>query len=217
MVTSTRLRVLVVDDHPATAEATALMLSLDGHEVATANTGAGGFAKAVTNRPDLVLIHVGLPDIDGYEVARQIRILHFSPKPFLVAISGIAIEPDKLRCGQAGFDLCLTEPISPPIFEALADLLLTSKGLVARSRDIATRNRTAVTSLMLRHMEIAQTLLDSAGATSIHALRERCIVRARSVHDRISIWLDTGACDDRRAKVILLLSELRARLFRGTL
>ena len=86
MVASARLRVLVVDNHPATAEATAVMLTLDGHEVVTANSGASGFAKAVSLRPELALIHIGLPDMDGYEVARQIQALQVSPKPFLVAV-----------------------------------------------------------------------------------------------------------------------------------
>ena len=211
MVTSTRLRVLVVDDHPATAEATALMLTLDGHEIATASTGAGGFGKTVTTRSDLVLIHLNLPDMDGYEVARQIQALPLSPKPFLVAVVDSANDADVRRCARAGFDLCIPEPISPTVFEALADLVLVSKGLVARSRDIANPNRTAV---MLRHIEIAQTLLDSSEASLIRALTERCIARATAVHDRVSTWLDTGACDHSRPKVGQALRELRARLFR---
>jgi len=213
MATLARLRALVVDDHPPTAEATALMLALDGHEVTTAHSGAGGFAKAAIHRPDLVLVHLGLPDIDGYEVARQIQTLPLFPKPFLVAVADNAIDADKLRCAHAGFDLCIQEPIAPPTFEALTDLLLVSKGLVARSREIAERKRAVVTSLMLRHLDIAQTLLDSADVISVDALRERCIARATTVHDRISTWLDTGACDERRPKVIQTLGELRARLF----
>jgi len=211
MATSARLRVLVVDD-PPTAEATAVMFTLDGHEVAMANSGADGFAKAVTRRPDLVLVHVDPPHLEGYEVARQIQTLRLTPKPYLVAVT--APEPDKLRCAQAGFDLCIPEPVSPSVLEALADLLLVSKGLAARSREIAKRNRTVVTSVMLRHMEIAQTLLDSAEIIAVHALRERCIARATAVHDRVSTWLDTGASDDRRLKVVQALGELRARLFR---
>jgi len=213
MVTSTRLRVLVVDDQPATAEATALMLTLDGHEISTANTGASGFAKAVTTQPDLVLIHLNLPDMDGYEVARQIQALP-SPKPFLVAVVDSANDADVRRCARAGFDLCIPEPISPTVFEALADLVLVSKGLVARARDIANRNRTVVTSSMLRHIEIAHTLLDSAEVSLIRGLTERCIARATAVHDRVSTWLDIGASDDRRPKVVQALRELRARLFR---
>ena len=214
MVASARLRVLVVDNHPATAEATAVMLTLDGHEVVTANSGASGFAKAVSLRPELALIHIGLPDMDGYEVARQIQALQVSPKPFLVAVPDSAIDEDKLRCAQAGFDLCLPEPISHMAFEALADLLLLSKGIVARSRDIAEQNRAVVTTLILRHMEIAHTLLNSAAASStIQTLKERCIARAKAAHDRVATWLDTDACDDRRPKVVHALGELRARLF----
>jgi CheY-like chemotaxis protein len=213
MATSARLRALVVDDHPATAEATAVILALDGHEVATANSGASGFAKAVTKRPDLVIVHIGLPDIDGYEVARQIQTLPLSPRPFLVAVADSANDTDTHRCAQAGFDLCIPEPISPTVLEVLADLLLVSKGLVARSREIAEQNRTVVTNMMLRHMEIAHTLLDSADVVSIHALRERCIARATAGHDRVFTWLDTGACDDRRPEVVQALGELRARLF----
>jgi hypothetical protein len=143
-----------------------------------------------------------------------IQTLSLSPKPFLVAVADSAKDADVGRCARAGFDLCIPEPISPTVFEALADLVLVSKGLVARSRDIANRNRTVLTSSMLRHIEIAQTLLDSAEVSLIHALTERCIARATAVHDRVSTWLDTGACDDRRPKVGQALRELRARLFR---
>jgi len=213
MANSARLRALVVDNHPATAEATAAMLALDGHEVTTAHSGASGLAKTLTRPPDLVLVHLGLPDIDGYEVARQIQTLALFPKPFLVAVAESANDADLRRCAEAGFDLCIPEPISSFTFEALTDLLLVSKGLVAHSREIAEQKRAVVTSLMLRHIDIAQTLLDSAEVISIHALRERCIARATSVHDRVSTWLDTGACDDRRPKIVQVLGELRVRLF----
>ena len=210
MAASAHLRVLVVDDHPATAEATAVMFALDGHEVATANTGADGFARVVTSRPDLVLVHLGLPDMDGYEVARQIRTLRLLPKPYLVALT--TAEPDKLACAQAGFDLFLPEPIYPSVFETLANLLLISKGTIARARDISKQNRVVVTSSIFQHMDIAHTLLDTAAGTSIVATRERCIARATALHDRVSTWLDTDGSDDRRPKVVQALSELRARL-----
>ena len=105
-VTTRAMRVLVVDDYPDTVESTALLLKLGGHEIETAKDGVQAIERAASFRPDLVLLDLGLPALDGLAVARRIQDLALPPKPYLVAVSGYAKPQDKrfyncpvIRCG----------------------------------------------------------------------------------------------------------------------
>src|SRR4249919_2014755 len=82
------LRVLIVDDEPDTVDTTALLLSLDGHEVETANDGPKAIDRAAAFRPDLVLLDIGMPTLDGYAVARRIHGLALPPRPYIAAVTG---------------------------------------------------------------------------------------------------------------------------------
>ena len=80
------MRLLIVDDNADTVESLAMLLRLYGHEVKSALTGPEGLSAALTDEPDVVLMDIGLPGIDGYEVARHIR--EQTAKPTLVAMTG---------------------------------------------------------------------------------------------------------------------------------
>jgi len=213
MAALARLRVLVVDDHADTIDSTAILLTLDGHEVITAGDGATSIAKVVSHRPDLVFLDVGMPNMDGYEVARQIYRRPLSPKPYLCAVTGFATEADKRQCAEAGFDLHLRKPVFASVFRGLCDLLLLSRGIVARSPEIAEQNRAATTNLILQQLEMAHIFLDSSGLIEDDDPRARYLANARKAHDRVKTWLDGDACYDRRSTVIQMFGELRARLF----
>jgi len=118
MTSIERLRVLVVDDHSDTVKATALLLSLDGHDVLCANGGATGVAMAYQHQPDVILLDLAMPEMDGYQVARELQNLPLTPEPYLVAVTGYGMDADKRRCAAAGFDLHLTKPIPPEVYDA---------------------------------------------------------------------------------------------------
>jgi CheY-like chemotaxis protein len=80
--------------------------------VEEAADGASGLARAETTRPDIVLVDIGLPSMDGYEVARRIRSRR-GAAPILVAITGYGQAEDRRRSFEAGFDAHLTKPVSP--------------------------------------------------------------------------------------------------------
>jgi signal transduction histidine kinase len=103
------LHVLVVDDNRDTAESLALLLRLWGHEVRTAHDGVSGLKAARSYRPQIVLLDIGLPGLDGYEVARQLRG-EFGRGMRLVAITGYGLEEDRRKAEQAGFDAHLVKP-----------------------------------------------------------------------------------------------------------
>ena len=108
----TRRRIVVIEDHPDGREALATSLSLQGHEVRAAATGREGIEVAASSDPDAVLIDIGLPDVDGYEVARTLRARLAARVP-LVALTGYGQPQDRARAKAAGFDAHLVKPVEP--------------------------------------------------------------------------------------------------------
>jgi CheY-like chemotaxis protein len=99
------LRVLVVDDYNDSAESLAMLLRFHGYLVDVAKNGASCLEAVETTWPDVVLLDIGLPIMDGLEVARQIQIKAFGKrKPLLIAVTGFGEESVRLRCLTEGFD-----------------------------------------------------------------------------------------------------------------
>jgi len=114
-------RVLVVEDNPDVAELMRLQLRMWGHEVSTAEDGHSGLQAALRLRPDVALIDVGLPGLDGYEVARQVRSAEGGDRIRLVALTGYGRPEDRDRALAAGFDAHLVKPVDPRQLQDLLD------------------------------------------------------------------------------------------------
>ena len=112
-------RVLVVDDNRDAAEALTLFLRSLGHEVYTANGGREALEQAAALRPELVLLDIGMPDMNGYEVARELRRLPWGAEVRLVALSGWGQPSDRQRSAEAGFDEHLVKPVDLGTLDAL--------------------------------------------------------------------------------------------------
>ncbi|AXF18932.1 hybrid sensor histidine kinase/response regulator [Paraburkholderia caledonica] len=106
-----RCRVVVIDDNQDAAESLAMLLELEGHEVRVAGSGLAGLELARNSDAEVVLLDIGLPDIDGYEVARRIRQQPWGKKLLLIAVSGWGQERDRQAAADAGFDRHLTKPV----------------------------------------------------------------------------------------------------------
>ncbi len=89
-----------------------MLLEMDGHEVTLAADGREGLARLESETPDVALIDIGLPGMDGYELAKQARTLLGGRKVRLIALTGYGQEQDRQRALDAGFDLHLTKPVS---------------------------------------------------------------------------------------------------------
>ncbi|RJF95361.1 response regulator [Noviherbaspirillum saxi] len=105
-------RVLVVDDNEDAAQSTAELLRLFGHEVFIAHEGSKALAERARLKPDVVLLDISLPDIDGYEVARRMRGDADQQAMVLVAMTGWGNEEDKQKANDAGFDQHWVKPVS---------------------------------------------------------------------------------------------------------
>ena len=113
------MRVLVVDDNVDAASAMGQLLEIQGHEAAVAADGPTALTAAATRPPDLVLLDIGLPGMDGYEVAARLRAAGHT-RAALVALTGYGRESDVQRSREAGFDHHLVKPAE---ISALNELL----------------------------------------------------------------------------------------------
>jgi signal transduction histidine kinase/ActR/RegA family two-component response regulator len=120
-------RILLVEDNEDGRHMMETMLTLEGHVVRTAATGEAAVREALEWQPDIALVDIGLPDIDGHEVARRVRALALANPPKLVAISGFGQPGDLHNAYEAGFDLHLTKPVAPRFLHDVMNAL-TSKG-----------------------------------------------------------------------------------------
>ena len=114
-----RLRVLIVDDNLDAAESLATILRLQGYDVMSASNGHEALRIAESARPEVVILDIGLPGLDGYEVARQIRRQPWGAAMLLVAVSGWGQPEDKRRSAEAGLSHHLVKPVNPVDIEQL--------------------------------------------------------------------------------------------------
>ncbi len=139
-------RVLVVDDNVDSAESLALLLRLKGHEVETAHDGPAALEKAGSFHPQVVLLDIGLPGLDGYQVASQLRQRRRTASALLVALTGYGQEEDQRLAREAGFDHHLTKPVDLLVIHELLARSLSVAGepeVDASSRRLAARKRSS--------------------------------------------------------------------------
>jgi len=108
-----RFRILVVDDNPDSAMSLAMILSMMGHETRTAHDGEAAVSTAEAFRPRVVLLDIGLPKLNGYEVAQRIRQEKWGESMFLVAVTGWGQDEDRQRSEDVGMDLHMVKPVEP--------------------------------------------------------------------------------------------------------
>jgi CheY-like chemotaxis protein/anti-sigma regulatory factor (Ser/Thr protein kinase) len=108
-----RLHVLLVEDNEDVRLLTERLIRRWGHDVVTAETGRAGLDLALTQHPDVALIDIGLPELDGFEIARRIRERDDGDRMLLVAVTGYGRVEDRAESEAAGFDRHLTKPVEP--------------------------------------------------------------------------------------------------------
>lgn len=114
-----RMRILVIEDDPDTANSLYLLLNIYGYDVEVACNGEVGVVAARNSQPDVILLDIGMPRLNGYEVARQVKEQPSPKRPLLVAVSGYGDEKARQRSEEAGIDLHLVKPVSPDYLQCL--------------------------------------------------------------------------------------------------
>jgi len=110
---------LVVDDNQDAAETLAIVLRLDGHTVAVAFDGATALDKAARFRPQAVLLDIGMPGMDGYQLVRELRAQEATRSAVIVAVTGYGQPDDRARAKAAGFNGHLAKPVDPELLTAV--------------------------------------------------------------------------------------------------
>ena len=126
---TTKLRVLVVDDVADAAESMARLLSSMGHDAAYVTRSSQALKVAREMRPHLVFLDLGMPEIDGYELARQLRREFGFEGLRLVAISGWGREEDRAASRRAGFDAHVKKPASLEVIDSILKTVASPQGL----------------------------------------------------------------------------------------
>ncbi|HLA74086.1 MAG TPA: PAS domain S-box protein [Steroidobacteraceae bacterium] len=119
-------RVLIADDNRDAATSLAMLLELEGHDVTVVHDGRQALQNIQNHNPDVAMLDIGMPEIDGYEVARRARQQPSGRSVMLIAVTGWGQEADRARAMEAGFDLHFTKPVEP---ETLINLLRTGAPL----------------------------------------------------------------------------------------
>jgi CheY-like chemotaxis protein len=114
-----RFKILVVDDNHDSALSMSMMLSIMGHDTRTAHDGETAVLTAETFLPDVVLLDIGLPKLNGYEVAQRIREQPWGATIFLIAVTGWGQEEDRQRSAEVGLNLHMVKPVEPAVLEKL--------------------------------------------------------------------------------------------------
>ena len=112
-------RVLVVDDNVDAAESLMLLLGAQGYDVSAAHSGPAALEEARRVAPDFILLDIGLPGMDGYDVAQALRREPRLARCRLVAVTGYGRDEDRRRSREAGFDCHLVKPVDPAALRAL--------------------------------------------------------------------------------------------------
>jgi CheY-like chemotaxis protein len=114
-----RSRILVADDNTDAADSLAMILEMAGHDVRVVHDGRAALSVAQSFRPDIVLLDIGMPQLNGYEVAQALRQEPWGGNITLIALTGWGQESDRLKAMDAGFDRHLTKPVDPDTLEQL--------------------------------------------------------------------------------------------------
>lgn len=114
-----RFRILVVDDNHDSALSMAMMLQIIGHDTRTAHDGESAVSTAESFLPEVVLLDIGLPKLNGYEVAQRIREKSWGQSMYLIAVTGWGQDEDRQRSSEVGLNLHMVKPVEPAALEKL--------------------------------------------------------------------------------------------------
>ena len=133
----TKHRVLIVDDYPDAAESACTLLSLLGHECRFATCGKDALLEAARFSPDVAILDIGLPDVSGFDLARELRHQLAGKPLYLAAVTGWGQPEDRVKAFAAGFDYHVLKPADRSKLTLIMELADKQPGVTARDPDRA--------------------------------------------------------------------------------
>ena len=184
-----KARILVVDDDRDAADTTAILLEMDGYEARTAADGVEAVERISSYCPDIVLLDLAIPRLNGYGVARTVRERALPQQPILVAVTGYADKATRLKCAEADFDLHVSKLFDFSLFGELSLLLRESAQLRERFAEPKAVQCARFRALMRMQIQMANTFLEVAATTCDPAWRKRCLGKAQVAAGQVERWL----------------------------
>jgi CheY-like chemotaxis protein len=213
--TASSVRVLVVDDDIDTIDSTALLFQMKGYDARTARAGAEAIERTRTFCPHLILLDLAMPEMDGFQVLRELRDIQCVAESAIVAVTGFAYAVDRRRCAEAGFDLYLTKPVDFSVLEQLLWLSQESSRLRVQSSEMALRQTDAIVTFVGTALQMANTFLDVSASTTNMETKRRCLGKAQKTHRKMMELVQAKAAE--RTDLIVALDELKWRYQRLSL
>jgi DNA-binding response OmpR family regulator len=208
------LRVLVVDDNLDTGRGVAEYFNWKGHSARSVGTGREALRHASNFRPELVLLDLGVSDVPGTEVGRQLRD---NPTARAPVITGIAHSESfylRQRCAEVGFDYFLMKPVSANEYDYLLSVADKKRHLTETFFDRKREHDAAFYAFVLGQLQFGELILDYASRQSDTAGREPSFERVNRIADLATVWLGraNSLSSDQLTRVFMLTGELRRRL-----
>jgi CheY-like chemotaxis protein len=208
------LRILVVDDDADSCNGMAVTLQLRGYDASAAFGGPDAIRQVATLNPNLVLLDLSMPGMDGVDVARVVRQMELGAQPIIAAVSGYTTHYHQRMCAEAGFDHYLPKPVEPAALDHFLWMVDETRVLREAAGILRREHRAAAYALALSQMEFEAVLLESVDKLQDVQARRDCLAKARQLQARTAKWLDKeGSCSpDQKAKLQIMLAALRDRL-----
>jgi CheY-like chemotaxis protein len=207
------MRVLVVDDNADNRDTTAALIRTRGHETLTAASGPEAILKITSFAPDLMLLDVAMPGMDGIEVANTVRRMPDIPAPVIAALTGYGDAFHRQRCAEAGFDFFLVKPAAANDF----DFLLWITGQTSRLRDafrlLKSEHKAAFYAFAVSQLDYTWLVLNCAAAQE-EVFQQRSLAKVQRMQDRTAKWLKMsgGFTPEQKAALETMLAALQGRL-----
>lgn len=177
---------LVVDDDVEAAEMAASRLEAEGFRVTTTYDGMSALARAKETQPDLILLDLAMPEVNGYDVVRALRAAKLVKQPFVIAVSSYRQAIVKRRCIEAGFDLHLTKPFDAKLVLRLVALMRENRRLRMATSQLRAQSAKLQSTLFRSLFDAAGHLVDLAATTRDPAAKQRLWEKARRLRELVA-------------------------------
>jgi len=207
------MRVLIVDDDAGNRESTAALIQLKGHETRTASCGPEAIEVVASFSPELVLLDIAMPTMDGLDVARTVRRMPNIEPPVIAALTGYGDAFHRKRCAEVGFDYFLLKPVAANDY----DYLIWVSSQTARMREafriLERKHKADFYAFAISQLDFAWLILNFADGRD-EAQKLRSFDKVQRMQERTYKWLKmaAGFTDAQKVALQLKLDALQERL-----
>lgn len=208
------IRVLVVDNDVDTVVSTAKLFELNGHTAQTAVNGQEALEHVVPFRPDLILLDVAMPGMNGIEVAQTVRRMRLTKPPVLAAVSGHTLPYYKRHCAESGFDHYLVKPVNLVEYAELVKFVTNTSHPREASIGAQSSHKADVYAFNWSQLEFCSLILDFVPNIRTRPARGVRLEKVERTLTLVEAWIekDLDTKEEQKYRIQLQVAELKSRL-----